>query len=146
MSKLLIYTDGSSRGNPGPGGWGVVMKFNDKTKELSGGEKFTTNNRMEMIAIIEGLNWIHSSVEQRYRKYINVVLYSDSVYCVNTIREWLDKWKGDGSIETRPNADLLKQLLEVKDKIHIDAKWIQRVSNEYAWSVDKIANERRNEN
>ena len=50
MSKLLIYTDGSSRGNPGPGGWGVVMKFNDKTKELSGGEKFTTNNRMELMA------------------------------------------------------------------------------------------------
>jgi ribonuclease HI len=144
--KYTLYTDGSCDDKKN-GGWAsIILDKNEQQFTISDKEVNTTNNRMEMIAIIEGLNWIYSSVEQRYRKYINVVLYSDSVYCVNTIREWLDKWKDDGSIETRPNGDLLKQLLDIKDKIHIDAKWIQRVSNEYAWSVDKIANERRNEN
>ena len=76
MSKLLIYTDGSSRGNPGPGGWGVVMKFNDKTKELSGGEKFTTNNRMELMAVIQALEAVKTT------KY-PVEVYSDSKYAVS---------------------------------------------------------------
>ena len=61
MSKLFIYTDGSSRGNPGPGGWGVVMKFNDKEKEMSGGEKWTTNNRMELLAVIEALEAVKNT-------------------------------------------------------------------------------------
>lgn len=144
--KYTLYTDGSCDDKKN-GGWAaIILDKNEQQFTISDKEINTTNNRMEMISIIEGLNWIYSSVEQRYRKYINVVLYSDSIYCVNTIREWLDKWNEDNSIDTRPNSDLLKKLLEIKDKIHIDAKWIQRVSNEYAWSVDKIANERRNEN
>jgi ribonuclease HI len=144
--KYTLYTDGSCDDKKS-GGWAsIILDKNEQQFTISGKEINTTNNRMEMVAIIEGLNWIYSSVEQRYRKYINVILFSDSVYCVNTIREWLDKWKEDKSIDTRPNSDLLKQLLEIKEKLNIEAKWIQRVSNEYAWSVDKIANERRNEN
>jgi ribonuclease HI len=101
---------------------------------------------MEMMAIIEGLNWVYSSVDQKYRKYITITLFSDSIYCVNTIKYWITKWEKDGSIETRPNSDLLKQLIEVLNKVNVEARWIQRVSNQYAWSVDKIANERRIEN
>ena len=99
-----------------------------------------------MTAIIEGLNWIYTSVDQKYRKYITITLYSDSIYCVNTIKDWIHKWENDKSIDSRPNSDLLKQLLEILNKVKVDAKWIQRVSNQYAWSVDKIANERRIEN
>ena len=80
MSKLLIYTDGSSRGNPGKGGWGVVMKFNDKTKELSGNEKFTTNNRMELMAVIEALEAVKTT------KY-PIEVYSDSKYVIDSIEK-----------------------------------------------------------
>ena len=80
MSKLLIYTDGSSRGNPGPGGWGVVMKFNERTKELSGGEKFTTNNRMELMAVIQALEAVKTT------KY-PVEVYSDSKYVIDSVEK-----------------------------------------------------------
>ena len=86
MSKLFIYTDGSSRGNPGPGGWGVVMKFNGKEKELSGGEKYTTNNRMELTAVIQALEAVKST------KY-PVEVYSDSKYVIDSIEKgWVFNW------------------------------------------------------
>jgi hypothetical protein len=65
---------------------------------------------------------------------------------VNTIKDWIYRWEKDESIETRPNSDLLKQLLDIINKVKVEARWIQRVSNQYAWSVDKIANDRRIEN
>lgn len=86
MDKIYIYTDGSSMGNPGPGGWGVVMKFRNRTKELSGGEKFTTNNRMELLAVIEALESI------TVNKY-PIEIYSDSKYVVDSISKgWVFNW------------------------------------------------------
>jgi ribonuclease HI len=144
--KYTLYTDGSCDNNK-VGGWAsIIIDKNEKQFTISGKEENTTNNRMEMVAIIEGLNWIYTSVDQKYRKYITITLFSDSVYCVNTIKDWIYRWEKDESIETRPNADLLKQLLDILNKVKVEARWIQRVSNPYAWSVDKIANDRRIEN
>ena len=144
--KYILYTDGSCDNNK-VGGWAsIILDKNENQFTISGKDENTTNNRMEMLAIIEGLNWIYSSVEQKYRKYITITLFSDSIYCVNTIKDWIRKWEKDESIETRPNSDLLKQLLEILNKVKVEARWIQRVSNPYAWSVDKLANERRIEN
>ena len=146
-NRAIIFCDGACKGNPGPGGFAAKIYYLDKDpKIVIGRESNTTNNRMEMLAIIEGLNWIYASVDQKYRKYITITLFSDSIYCVNTIKDWIHRWEKDESIETRPNSDLLKQLLEILNKVKVDARWIQRVSNPYAWSVDKLANERRIEN
>jgi len=143
--KYTLYTDGSCSNSEG--GWAsIILDKNEQQFTISGKEENTTNNRMEMTAIIEGLNWIYTSVDQKYRKYITITLFSDSIYCVNTIKDWIHKWEKDKSIDTRPNSDLLKQLIEVLNKVNVEARWIQRVSNQYAWSVDKIANERRIEN
>jgi ribonuclease HI len=144
--KYTLYTDGSCDNNK-IGGWAsIIIDKNEKQFTISGKEENATNNRMEMVAIIEGLNWIHTSVDQKYRKYITITLFSDSIYCVNTIKDWIYRWEKDDSIETRPNSDLLKQLLNILNKVKVEARWIQRVSNPYAWSVDKIANDRRIEN
>ena len=80
MNELIIYTDGSSRGNPGPGGYGVVMMWGDKTKELSAGFKLTTNNRMELMAVIVALQNIT-------KKNIALTIFTDSQYVVNSIEE-----------------------------------------------------------
>ncbi|RYZ32988.1 MAG: reverse transcriptase-like protein, partial [Sphingobacteriales bacterium] len=85
-NELIIYTDGSSRGNPGPGGYGAILNWNGKKKELSGGFRKTTNNRMELMAVIVAL-------EALTKDGINIVVYSDSQYVVKAVKErWLDKW------------------------------------------------------
>ncbi|KAA3612574.1 MAG: ribonuclease HI [Calditrichaeota bacterium] len=84
-----IYTDGACSGNPGPGGWGTILMFEGRTKELAGFDAQTTNNRMEIQAVIEGL--------QALKKPCHVKLYSDSAYVVNTFKQgWLDGWKRNG--------------------------------------------------
>ena len=85
MEKVVIYTDGVCSGNPGPGGWGAVLMYKDKKKEISGGEKETTNNIMELTAVVEGLKML---------KYpCSVELYSDSAYIVNAFNKgWIDNW------------------------------------------------------
>jgi ribonuclease HI len=140
--KYSLYTNGKAENNIG--GWAVIiLDKNEQKYVLSGKEDNSNNNRMELYSIVEGLNWIYTSVEPRYRKYISVNLYTDNPYCINIIREWLNKWKDD--LNVRPNTDLLMQLLELNTKIKLDTKWIPRVYNEYSWSVDRITNERINE-
>ncbi len=144
--KYVLYTDGTCDEN-NVGGWAsIILDKNEKQFTFSGKEENTTSNRMEMVAIIEGLNWIYTSVKPEHRKYITVTMYSDSIYCVNTIKFWINNWEKDRSLNTRPNSDLLIQLFDILKKITVDTKWIQRVSSQYAWSADKIANERRIEN
>ena len=85
MEKVVIYTDGACSGNPGPGGWGAVLMYQENKKEIAGGQKNTTNNVMELTAVIEGLKLLKYPCE--------VELYSDSAYVVNAFEKgWLDKW------------------------------------------------------
>ena len=88
MSEVEIYTDGACRGNPGPGGWGVLLRANGKERELCGGELHTTNNRMELMAAIEALTALSRPCE--------VALYTDSEYVRRGISEWLEGWKRAG--------------------------------------------------
>ena len=89
MKKVTIYTDGACSGNPGPGGWAAVLQYGDKTRELSGGEAQTTNNRMELLAAISALELLKEPCE--------VALYTDSQYLCNAINKgWLKGWKAKG--------------------------------------------------
>ncbi|MBO7555946.1 MAG: ribonuclease HI [Alphaproteobacteria bacterium] len=85
MQRIEIYTDGACSGNPGAGGWGALLRWKDVEKELSGAEKDTTNNRMEMTAVIQAL--------QALKRPCNITLYTDSKYVMNGITEWLPNWK-----------------------------------------------------
>ena len=88
MKSIEIFTDGACRGNPGPGGWGVLMRYGDKEKSLCGGEAETTNNRMELTAVIEGLTALTQPCQ--------VELSSDSTYVLKGIQEWMPNWKKRG--------------------------------------------------
>ncbi|NLX88908.1 MAG: ribonuclease HI [Syntrophomonadaceae bacterium] len=106
---IIIYTDGACSGNPGPGGWGAVLIYGDKIKELSGGEFNTTNQRMELTAVIKALQALKVTGW-------DVVVYSDSAYIVNAVQKhWLEKWQANGwqnsKKEAVANQDLWKQLL-----------------------------------
>jgi ribonuclease HI len=119
MEKVYIYTDGSSLGNPGPGGWGVVMKFRDKVKELSGGEKFTTNNRMELLAVIESLESL------KVNKY-PIEIYSDSKYVVDSISKgWVFNWAKKPNFGGKKNEDLWRRFLKVYPNFNITLNWVK---------------------
>jgi ribonuclease HI len=116
---IYIYTDGSSLGNPGPGGWGVVMKFRDKTKELSGGEKFTTNNRMELLAVIQALENL------KVNKY-PIEIYSDSKYVVDSISKgWVFNWVKKPNFGGKKNEDLWRRFLNVYPNFNINLNWVK---------------------
>lgn len=110
---ITIFTDGSSRGNPGPGGWGSIVVSDDSVAELGGGEKHTTNNRMELVAAIEGLTKVgsrQSSVDSK----LQVKVFSDSSYVINGITKWVHGWKRNGwktaGKQDVSNADLWQRL------------------------------------
>lgn len=129
--KVNIYTDGSSLGNPGDGGWACVLVQGKRRKELSGYEPDTTNNRMEVTAAIKGLEALTTPCF--------VYLCSDSKYVVNSINEWMDNWAKKGWNKVK-NLDLMKELYEQK-KIHdIQAKWVKGHSGHIENEVcDKLA-------
>ncbi len=122
MRNVQIYTDGACSGNPGPGGWAAILTFNGKEKELSGSMPNTTNNRMELFAVISGLGAL--------KEPCNVEVYSDSAYVVNAFnKKWIDKWQTNGwkTSDKKPveNEDLWKLLLQIiKIKKH-DVKYIK---------------------
>lgn len=122
MSSIVeIFTDGACRGNPGPGGWGVLLRYGDKEKSLWGGEPDTTNNRMELTAAIKGLESLSRSCD--------VVLVTDSDYVKKGITEWILGWKSKGwknsSKKPVKNVDLWKQLDEIRDQHSIEWKWVK---------------------
>lgn len=118
---VKIYTDGACSGNPGPGGWGAILRYGDHEKEINGGEPETTNNRMEMMAVIESLRALS--------KPCTVDLYTDSVYVKDGVTKWLEGWKARNwrSASKKPvkNRDLWEQIdLEIKHH-HINWHWIK---------------------
>jgi len=120
---LVIYTDGACSGNPGPGGWGVLMQFNGKEKTLNGGEPDTTNNRMEMMAAIKALE----AIKPGYRG--DITLWTDSTYVMKGITEWIHGWKKRGwkKSDKKPvvNMDLWKQLDMLNAERDVTWKWVK---------------------
>jgi ribonuclease HI len=118
---VVIYTDGACRGNPGPGGWGVILSYKGAVKELYGGEKETTNNRMELTAAIQGLEVL--------KKQCKVELNTDSKYVLQGITEWLPNWKKKGwkTAGNKPvkNEDLWRRLDAAGSKHTIEWKWVK---------------------
>lgn len=118
MEPINLYTDGASRGNPGPGGYGVVLTCGPHRKELSGGFACTTNNRMELLAVIVGLEAIK-------RPNAQVNIYSDSSYVVKAINEgWLPNWVKKGLYKQK-NADLWERFLKISSKHQLRFFWIK---------------------
>lgn len=119
--KVEIFTDGSCKGNPGPGGWGVLLRFGNVEKELYGGEPETTNNRMELMAAIEGLKAL--------KRFCSVILTTDSQYVRKGITEWLVGWKRKNwktaSGQPVKNQDLWQLLDEQNQRHEIDWRWIK---------------------
>jgi ribonuclease HI len=117
-STIRIYTDGSAKGNPGPGGYGVVMKFNDKVKELAKGYRLTTNNRMELLAVITAL-------EQLKTNEYPVEIYSDSKYVIDSITKgWVFGWQKKG-FKDKKNADLWLRYLSLHHKFRLNYIWVK---------------------
>ena len=122
MKTVIIYTDGACSGNPGPGGWGAILSYNGVEKELSGGEKQTTNNRMELMGVISAL--------QALKEPCIVELYSDSKYVIDALSKGLAvSWRSNGwvKVDKKPalNSDLWKTLLELTEKHEIHYHWVK---------------------
>ena len=120
MKRVQVFTDGACSGNPGPGGWGAVLRYNGVEKELSGGERETTNNRMELCAVIFALEALKEPCE--------VELYSDSQYVCNALKlGWAKKWQAQGWMrnkkEKAQNPDLWERLLRQYDRHQVEINW-----------------------
>ncbi len=129
MSNVIpvtIYTDGAASGNPGPGGYGVVLLYNSHRRELSGGFRLTTNNRMELLAVIVAL--------EELKKPCEAVVYSDSEYVVNAVnKRWVYNWKSKGwrKADRKPalNVDLWERLLPLLEKHKVEFRWVRGHNN-----------------
>jgi ribonuclease HI len=121
MKEVVVYTDGACKGNPGPGGWGALLRSGEHTKELFGGERLTTNNRMELTAPIEAL----ASLNQPCA----VVIYTDSQYLRNGISTWIHGWKARGwkTADHKPvkNVDLWQRLDALVQQHRVEWQWVR---------------------
>ena len=137
MKTVEIFTDGACRGNPGPGGWGALLRYGDNERSLCGGEQDTTNNRMELMAVIKGLSAL--------QRPCDVKVTSDSTYVLKGIQEWMPNWKKKGwkTASKKPvkNVDLWQQLDQLVEMHSIDWQWVKghsgHTENEIA---DQLAN------
>jgi ribonuclease HI len=139
MNKIIIYTDGGCRGNPGIGGWGAWLRYGDHDKKLQGSAKDTTNNRMELTAAIKALEAIKSST-------IDIDLYTDSKYVMSGINEWIKGWKLRGwkTANKKPvkNVDLWQKLDEVNTKHNVHWHWVKGHSGDEGNEMaDLLANQ-----
>ncbi|RTL55916.1 MAG: ribonuclease HI [Sphingobacteriales bacterium] len=116
---ITIYTDGASRGNPGPGGYGIILIWGAHKKELSAGYRLTTNNRMELMAVIVAL-------QSLTKKHIPVIIYTDSQYVVNSVeKKWLDNWIKTDFKGGKKNKDLWLQYHQLSKHFNIQFKWVK---------------------
>lgn len=131
---VTIYTDGSSRGNPGPGGYGAILMSNGKTKELSAGYRKTTNNRMELMGVIAAL-------EALKKPALNITLYTDSQYIVKAINEgWLNKWLATNFAGGKKNKDLWVKFYNLYKQHRIKFVWVKgHANNVYNNRCDVLA-------
>ncbi len=138
MKTVQIFTDGACSGNPGPGGWGAILRFNGTTRELSGGEADTTNNRMELTAAIQALSALKEPVE--------VDLYTDSNYVKDGIGGWIEGWKRNGwktaSKQPVKNVELWQALDEARRRHKVNWHWVKghdgHVENERADELARL--------
>jgi ribonuclease HI len=136
-SQVVIYTDGACRGNPGPGGWGAVLRYKGVSKELYGGEAQTTNNRMELMAAIQALETLNRTCK--------ILLNTDSTYVLKGITEWMPDWKKRGwkTAARKPvkNEDLWRRLDAAIARHNIEWRWVKGHSGEAGnEQADKLAN------
>ena len=121
MKKIEIFTDGACSGNPGPGGWGVLLRYGQKEKEMSGGEPLTTNNRMELTAVISALESLKEPCE--------ISLCSDSKYVIEGVNSWMPNWKRNGwrTANRKPvsNVDLWQKLDELLQRHQVSWLWVK---------------------
>ena len=122
LKQVVIYTDGACIGNPGPGGYGAVLLYNQHRKELSGGYSLTTNNRMELMAAIKALGML--------KEKCKVTLHSDSKYVVDAMAKgWARKWKSNGwkrnKRDAALNPDLWEELIQLYDRHQVDFRWVR---------------------
>ncbi len=139
MEKIIIYTDGGCRGNPGIGGWGVWLRYGDHDKKLNGSEKDTTNNRMELMAAIKALESIKS-------KHIAIDLFTDSKYVMHGINEWIKGWKAKGwkTSAKKPvkNVDLWQRLDVLNANHRVHWHWVKGHSGDEGNEMaDELANQ-----
>lgn len=142
MKRVDVFTDGACKGNPGPGGWGALLRMGRHEKELSGGEPHTTNNRMEMTAVIRALNALIEPCE--------VTLHTDSRYVIDGITKWVGGWKKRGWVNASKqpvkNADLWHDLIEAVARHKVTWEWVKghngHPENE---RVDRIASDEANQ-
>lgn len=132
--EIIMYTDGSSRGNPGPGGYGAILMYGNKRMELSQGYRRTTNNRMELLAVIAGL-------EAMKKEGLNITVYSDSQYVVKAVKEgWLKKWLATNFAGGKKNKDLWVRFSEIAQKHHLKFVWVKgHADNPYNNRCDELA-------
>lgn len=137
MKHVIIYTDGACSGNPGPGGWGAILKYGSASRELSGGEAATTNNRMELTGVITAL--------EALKEPCQVTLYTDSQYVVNAMTKgWAKKWQTNGWMRNKKdpalNPDLWQQLLSLCQLHQVEFVWVKgHAENEYNNRCDQLA-------
>ena len=136
-TDVTMYTDGACKGNPGPGGWGVLLCAGENQRELFGGEAQTTNNRMELTAAIEGLRAL--------TRPCKVTLYTDSTYVMQGITQWMTNWKRNGwrTADKKPvkNADLWQALDAARAPHQVNWQWVKgHASNEGNNRADALAN------
>ena len=142
MKKVLIYTDGACSGNPGPGGWGAILEYNGVERELSGGEKSTTNNRMELTAVISALSALKEPCE--------VILTTDSQYVSRAVNEgWMKSWRAHGWTKKGglKNADLWQELDKLLSLHQVSFVWVKgHAENEKNNRCDALAVAERDKN
>ena len=134
--ELVMYTDGSSRGNPGPGGYGTILQWGKHSKELSAGYRLTTNNRMELMAVIAGL-------EALKREALSIIVYSDSQYIVKAVSEgWLKNWIATNFKGGKKNKDLWLRYADLASNHKIRFVWVRgHADNAFNNRCDELATE-----
>lgn len=132
--EVTIYTDGASRGNPGPGGFGAILMSSGKQKELSGGYRKTTNNRMELMGVIAALGALK-------KEGLNITLYTDSQYIVKAVKEgWLNKWLATNFSGGKKNRDLWVRFYDLYKRHHVKFVWVKgHADNAYNNRCDVLA-------